>query len=250
MTLRYEINPPKLSDSTSDEEKLELLNQVRQRVSEISNNCNGIHLTDSVLGTHRVSPISAGALIRKSNREIEITVSLRVRDKELSTLEQLMNETVVGGLNGVLVLKGDPSQNEHANSGLIPSQTVKHFKKLGFDKKIDIFLSLPSNPDFKKIQKKIEAEPTGFVTQVIHSVEQVSRISDELKPQGFKIIPCILLPSEKNKKSADFLKLDWSSYQENVLDFIKNVHDITGEVLITSPNDFKGAQETLSKLAI
>ena len=49
---------------------------------------------------------------------------------------------------------------------------------MGFDKKIDLFLSLPSNPDFEKIQKKIDAEPTGFITQVIHSVEQVSKISD------------------------------------------------------------------------
>lgn len=250
MTLRYEINPPKVSDSISDEESLELLNQVKQRVSEISSNCNGIHLTDSVLGTHRVSPIAVGAAIRKSNQKIKITASLRVRDKGLSVLEQLMDDAISGGLNGILVLKGDPSKNEKSNSGIIPSQTAKHFKELGFDKKIEIFLSLPSNPDFKKIQKKIDAKPTGFVTQVIHSVEEVSRIADELKPQGFKIIPCILMPFEKNKKSAEFLKLDWSGYQENVLEFIKNVHDITGEVLITSPNDFKGAQETLSKLAI
>jgi len=121
---------------------------------------------------------------------------------------------------------------------------------LGFDKKIDIFLSLPNNPNFNKIQKKIEAEPAGFFTQVIHSEDQVSRIVDELKPQGFKIIPCILLPFEKNTKSAQFLNLDWSSYKENVVEFIKKIHNITNDILITSPNDFKGAQETFTKLAI
>jgi len=250
MTLRYEINPPKITQNSnlSQEDTLKLLDKVKLRVSEISTSCDGIHFTDSVLGIPRISPITTGTLIRKSNQKIEITVSLRVRDKNLTTLRQLMEDAVSGGLNGVLILKGDPSPNEQKDSGLIPSSTVKYFKELGFDKKIDIFLSLPSNPSFDKIQKKIDAEPTGFITQVIHSADEVSRIVDKLKPSGFKIIPCVLLPSEKNAKSAKFLKLDWSEYKNSVEDFIKQVHQIAGEVLITSPNDFNYAKEILGKL--
>jgi len=250
MTLRYEINPPKITQNSnlSQEDTLKLLDKVKLRVSEISTRCDGIHFTDSVLGIPRISPITTGTLIRKSNQKIEITVSLRVRDKNLTTLRQLMEDAVSGGLNGVLILKGDPSPNEQKDSGLIPSSTVKYFKELGFDKKIDIFLSLPSNPSFDKIQKKIDAEPTGFITQVIHSADEVSRIVDKLKPSGFKIIPCVLLPSEKNAKSAQFLKLDWSEYKNSVEDFIKQVHQIAGEVLITSPNDFNYAKEILGKL--
>ena len=206
MTLRYEINPPKIvpNSNLSDEQSLELLDKVKMRVSEIDNLCDGLHFTDSVLGIPRVSPITTGDLIRKSNQKIEITVSLRVRDKNLNTLTQLMEDVVSTRLNGVLILKGDPSPNEQYDSGLIPSKTVKYFKELGFDKKIDLYLSLPSNPNFDKIQKKIDAEPTGFITQVIQSIDEVSRIRDNLKPKGFKIIPCILLPSEKKKKSSKF----------------------------------------------
>ena len=251
MTLRYEINPPKVIQDTilSHDELQSALESIKRRVSEIGNLCNGIHLTDSVLGIPRISPITTGALIRDNNQKIEITSSLRVRDKNLTSLTQSICDAVLLGLNGVLVLKGDPPPKGPKDSGLIPSRIVKYFKELGFDKKIDIFLSLPSNPNFDKVQKKIEAEPVGFVTQVIHSADQVSRIVDKLKPQGFKIIPCVLLPFEKNARSADFLKLDWSSYKENVVEFIKKIHDITEDVLITSPNDFKGAQETLKKLA-
>ena len=250
MTLRYEINPPKITQNSnlSQEDTLKLLDKVKLRVSEISTRCDGVHFTDSVLGMPRISPITTGTLIRKSNQKIEITVSLRVRDKNLTTLRQLMEDAVSGGLNGVLILKGDVSPNEQKDSGLIPSSTVKYFKELGFDKKIDIFLSLPSNPNFDKIQKKIDAEPTGFITQVIHSADEVSRIVDTLKPSGFKIIPCVLLPSEKNAKSAQFLKLDWSEYKNSVEDFIKQVHQIAGEVLITSPSDFNYAKEILGKL--
>ena len=250
MTLRYEINPPKITQtsSLSQEDTLKLLDKVKLRVSEISTLCDGVHFTDSVLGIPRISPITTGELIRKSNQKIEITVSLRVRDKNLTTLRQLMDDAVSGRLNGVLILKGDASPNEQKDSGLIPSSTVKYFKELGFDKKIDIFLSLPSNPNFDKIQKKIDAEPTGFITQVIHSADEVSRIVDTLKPSGFKIIPCVLLPSEKNAKSAQFLKLDWSEYKNSVEDFIKQVHQIAGDVLITSPNDFNYAKEILGKL--
>ena len=154
-----------------------------------------------------------------------------------------MEDVVSSRLNGVLILKGDASPNEQYDSGLIPSKTLKHFKELGFDKKMDLYLSLPSNPDFIKIQKKIEAEPTGFITQVIQSIDEVSRIVDNLKPKGFKIIPCVLLPSEKNAKSADFLHLNWSEYKNSVQDFIKQVHQIAVDVLITSPNDFNFAKK-------
>jgi 5,10-methylenetetrahydrofolate reductase len=250
MTLRYEINPPKIvpNSKPSSEQNLNLLDKVKQRVSEISSVCNGIHFTDSVLGIPRVSPVTTGTLIRKSHQNLEITVSMRVRDKSIKTLTELMEKVVSGRLNGVLILKGDASANETNDSGLIPSQTVKYFNELGFNKKMDIFLSLPSNPNFDKIQKKIDANPTGFITQVIHSVDEVSRIVDELKPSGFKIIPCILLPSEKNARSAQFLNLDWSEYKNSLEDFIKHIHKIAGDVLITSPNDFNYAKEILGKL--
>jgi len=252
MTLNYEVNPPKvIQNRILSHEELQLsLETLKQRVNEISKNCNGIHITDSVLGIPRISPISTGALIRNNDKKIEITASLRVRDRNLTALTQSVYDAILLGLNGVLVLKGDAPSEGPKDSGLIPSQIVKYFQELGFDKKINLFLSLPNNPNFDKIQKKIEVEPTGFITQVIQSVEQITRIVDKLGPLGFKIIPCILLPSEKNAKSAEFLKLDWSNYQENVIEFIKEVHKKTGQVLITSPNDFKGAQETFSKLAI
>ena len=250
MVIRYEINPPKINQETSvsDEETRKILDKVKLRVSEIENKCDGIHFTDSVLGIPRISPVTTGALIRESNKKIQITTSLRVRDKSLSILTKLMEDVISSKLNGVLILKGDASPNEQKDSGLIPSKTVRYFKDLGFDKKMELFLSLPNNPDFNKIQKKIDAEPTGFITQVIHSIDEVSRISDKLKPNGFKIIPCVLLPSEKNVKSAQFLKLDWSKYKENALDFINEIHEITGDVLITSPNDFTYAKEILGKL--
>lgn len=250
MTLRYEINPPKITPNSnlSAEQSLKLLDKVKIRVGEISNVCDGLHFTESVLGIPRISPIMTGDLIRKSNQKIQITVSLRVRDKNLNTITQLMEDVVSSKLNGVLILKGDASPNEQSDSGLIPSKTVKHFKELGFDKKMDLYLSLPSNPDFNKIQKKIDAEPTGFITQVIQSIDEVLRITDNLKSQGFRIIPCVLIPSEKNVKSADLLQLDWSEYKNSVHDFIKQVHQIAGDVLITSPNDFNYAKEILGSL--
>ena len=118
-------------------------------------------------------------------------------------------------------------------------------------KKIELFLSIPSNPNFTKIQKKIDAKPVGFFTQVIHSKDQVEKISDSLKPGGFKIIPCLLLPSQNNLKSAEFLKIDWANYKENIIGvYQRNTCGITDDILITSPNDFKRAYETISKLAI
>ena len=215
----------------------------------IRNVCHSIHVTDSVLGIPRISPITIGALIRNSNGVIELSVSVRVRDRNLTSLTQSICDAILLKLNGVLILKGDPPPAGPKDSKLVPSEVVKQFNEQGFGKKIDLFLSLPSNPDFAKIYKKIEAQPRGFVTQVVSSLEQITRIVDKLKPQGFRIIPCILLPSEKNARSAKMLNLDWINYSNDVVGFIKEAHRVAGDVLLSSPNDFKGAFETLKKLS-
>jgi len=250
MAVIYEINPPKIPDGVniSDDEINSLLTKLLQRVSDISALCDGIHVTDSVLGTRRVSALTTGKLLKTIHSNLQITISMRVRDKDMNFIKHIVQESIESELDGILVLKGDPSQENPIDLGLIPSQVVKQLNELGYGKKTNFFLSLPSNPNFEKIQKKITAAPKGFMTQVIHSAEQVQRISDKLRPSGFRIIPCILLPTKKNENSAKFLELDWSGYKENPAKFIKEIHKIAGDVLITSPNDFAFAKDTLQKI--
>ena len=151
----------------------------------------------------------------------------------------------IGTVDGILVLMGDKSDTVLNKDELVPSQVVKTLNDNGLGKKTELFLSIPSNPNFAKIQKKIDAKPAGFFTQVIHSKEQIEKISDRLKPNGFKIIPCLLLPSHKNSKSAEFLKIDWSDYKENIVGFINEICGITDDILITSQNDFIWEYETI-----
>ena len=244
VTVRYEINPPKISNDGQD-----VRNILFDRIENISSVCNGIHLTDSVLGIPRVSPFEIAKQIRETNKNIKLTCSLRVRDKNLNDIEKIIQQSI-GIVDAILRLLGDKSDTISNKVDLFPSQVVKALNDNGLNKKIELFLSIPSNPNFTKIQKKIDAKPTGFVTQVIHSKDQVEKIVDHLRPKGFKIIPCLLLPSKNNLKSAKFLKIEWSNYEENIVGFINEIHSINGEILITSPNDFKRAYETISKLAI
>ena len=249
MTVRYEINPPKISDDGQVHHQVQFGyagTVLFERIKTISPVCDGIHLTDSVLGIPRMSPFQIAKQIRKSDKNIKLTCSLRVRDRNLNDIEKIVQQSI-GTVDGILVLMGDKSDTVLNKDELVPSQVVKTLNDNGLGKKTELFLSIPSNPNFAKIQKKIDAKPTGFFTQVIHSKNQIEKISDNLN--DFKIIPCLLLPSENNLKSAKFLKIDWSNYKEDILGFINEIHSITGDVLITSPNDFKRAYETISKLA-
>ena len=157
MTIRYEINPPKVSDPPS---RIELLDE---RIEQISKFCDGIHVTDSVLGIERISPLLIGAEIKQKHPKLNVTISLRV-------------------------------------------------------------------------------------TQVVHDISQVKRLHDYLNPKNFEIIPCLLFPSQKNSRSAQFLNLDWSNYEDNFSSFVLEIESITGDVLLTSPNDFKGALDFLTRL--
>jgi len=243
MTITYEINPPRIPAEQNT------LNVLLERIESISTVCDGIHLTDSVLGIPRVSPLDIAKKIRETNQKIKLTCSLRVRDKELNTIERIVKESV-GIVDGILILMGDRSNTNNDKTNLVSSQVVTSLNDKGFGEKLELFLSIPAAPNFTKIQKKINARPMGFFTQVIHSKDQIEKITDNLKPNGFKIIPCLLFPSQNNLKSAEFLKIDWSGYKENMIGFINEIHSITNDILITSPNDFKGAYETISKLAI
>ncbi|MFM7795444.1 MAG: methylenetetrahydrofolate reductase [Candidatus Nitrosotenuis sp.] len=249
MTIRYEINPPRViqDNALSHKQVKLLLDKVQKRIIAASKFCNGIHLTDSVLGVPRISPITTGAIIRNTGVNVDITASLRVRDRNITALTQSVYDAVLLGLDGLLILKGDEPPAGPKDSKLIPSEIVKHFTKQGFGKNLEFFLSISANPDFEKIQKKIDSEPTGFITQVIQEPSQVYRIVDKLKPQGFKIIPCVMIPSIKNANSAKMVGIEFSQYQDHVLDFIKEIHKSAGDILITSPNDSKAALKIFSQ---
>lgn len=250
MTVIYELNPPKVIKDRilSHEELHDSVEKFKSKSSAVATACDGIHVTDSVLGIPRISPITAGFFIRNSNNKTRVSASIRVRDRNHTSITQAICDAILLDINGLLVVKGDPPPTGPKDSRLVPSEVVKQFNDQGFGEKIDLYLSVSSSPDFDKIHKKIEAQPKGFVTQVISSVDQVTRIVDRLKPQGFEVIPCILLASERNQKSADMLSLDWSGYSKDVAGFVKQVHKIAGNVLLSSPNDFNKALEVLKSL--
>tara|TARA_B100001123_G_scaffold245014_1_gene273946 strand:- start:461 stop:1195 length:735 start_codon:yes stop_codon:yes gene_type:complete len=242
MTIRYEINPPKITDPPS---RIDLLDE---RIEQISKYCDGIHVTDSVLGLERISPLIIGAEIKQKHPELDVTISLRVIDKKIEQITDFVDAAIQADLDGVLVLMGDPSPDNNYKSGMIPSHAVSSLVKDGFDKKIKLLLSLPSMPNFDKISKKINSKPFGFVTQVIHEISQVQRLNEYLSPKNFKVIPCLLFPSQKNSRSAEFLNLNWSNYADDFSSFVTKVENVTDDVLITSPNDFKGALDFLTRL--
>jgi len=245
MTIRYEANPPKILPGQDLEESI---SKFVNKIKLISSKCDAIHLTENVLGYTRISPIKVGKIIRKEIPSLPITVSLRVRDKSKEEIEGFVQESILAGFSGILVLMGDPSQTGQKDSGLVPSQVVKMLKEKGVDSKIDLYLSISNKPNFSKIEKKLKANPKGFMTQVIQTIEQVENLVDNLK--GYSVIPIILYPSEKNEVSAKFLNLDLAKYRENFDDFLNQVHQITDDVLITSPSDFSGLSLYLEKKSV
>ena len=151
MTILYEINPPRISDDQN------ILNTVLERIESISPVCDGIHLTDSVLGIPRISPLKIAKKIRETNQKIKLTCSLRVRDKELNAIEEIVKESV-GIVDGILILMGDKSNTNGDKTNLVSSQVVTFLNDRGFNEKLELFLSIPAKPNLAKIQKKNQCE--------------------------------------------------------------------------------------------
>lgn len=250
LNISYEMNPPKIiRDTTFDLDSLkDAARRFYNRVSEISALADSIHLTDSVLGIPRVSSISAAREIIKMHPGIKLRCSIRVRDRNLSAIIQLVSDAVMLGVDGLLIVKGDKPETPSIDSGLNPSYVVKVLNEQGFGDKIKLFLSIPSNPDLNKIRKKVEVAPYGFITQTISSLDRLKKIVDHAKDNSIRVTPTIMVPSPQNSESARMINLDWREYENDVYSFIRRSHDMCGEVLITSPNSFNDGKSLLNKI--
>lgn len=240
MTLRYEANPPKI---TPDNTYVKNLDRFVERLALVSDKCDGIHITENVLGFSRVSPILAGHYLCRAVPDVLMTLTIRVRDKSVSDIDEFVQKAIGEKFSGILVVAGDSAPNL-PDSGQIPSSVIRHLRKNNINEKLKLYLSMPANPNYTKMTSKIRARPHGFMTQVIQNGSQVKDMIANLA--DFDIIPIVLYPSPKNQKAASFLNIDMSQYMDDFASFVDQIHEMTGDVLLTSPGDHAGLYEFLS----
>jgi 5,10-methylenetetrahydrofolate reductase len=251
MKVAYELNPPKIIngdnfDPLRLEQDIELL---IQRASRLNGLVDGIHITDSVLGISRLSAVTSANYIRKSGNTAQLGCSLRVRDRNMISITQVVVDAILAGVGSILVLAGDEPVASPKNFGLKPSNVLIMLNEKKYDRRIRFNLSVPNIvKSTSSIQRKIEARPYGFVTQSITSLSGLGEIVDIAKPYGIGIVGCIMVPSQKNKSSADMIGLDWQEYERNPIDFILGAGKLADEILVTSPNSFASGIQLLEEL--
>ena len=151
----------------------------------------------------------------------------------------------------MLILLGDEPADRPGSSGIRPSEAVGMLKKEGFARKIKLDLSFPASIrecSSKSLKKKLDAKPHSFVTQSIASLSDLGEIVDMAKPHGIKVAAVVMVPSDNNRHSASIIGLDWSGYERNVVDFVRQAGQIADSVLLTSPNSFKSGLDLLRQL--
>ncbi len=104
------------------------------------------------------------------------------------------------------------------------------------------------NKSAPSVQNKLLARPHSLVTQSISSLSTMGDIVDLAKPFGIKVAAVVMVPSEKNRQSASIIGLDWSKYEKDPADFVRQAARIADRVLLTSPNNFAAGVELLKKL--
>ncbi|AFU57451.1 putative 5 10-methylenetetrahydrofolate reductase-like protein [Candidatus Nitrososphaera gargensis Ga9.2] len=253
MKISYELNPPKIVKG--ERFNLAQLNADMEamagRASQLSGLVSGIHLTDSVLGIPRVSSVTAAGYIKGRLDAGSLSCSVRVRDRNFTSLCQTVSDAIMTGVDSMLVLMGDDPADGPSDSGLRPSAAVKMLRKEGYSSNIKLDLSFPAkvhDRSAKSIQSKLEAKPHSFVTQSISSLSDLGEIVDLAKPYGIKVAAVVMVPAEKNRHSASIIGLDWSEYEKDPADFVRQTAKIADRVLLTSPNSFGSGLELLRQL--
>jgi 5,10-methylenetetrahydrofolate reductase len=251
MKISFELNPPRIVKNQQFD--LVMLNREIQkftkRASELVNLVDGIHLTDSVLGIPRISSVTAANFIKRTGNPLKLSCSVRVRDRNYTSICQFVSDAILIGVERVLVLMGDDPVDGPKHLGLKPSSALKMLYHENYNSVIDFNLTIPTkinNPSY--IQNKIDARPIAFVTQSIASLAELGEIVDLATSHNILVVACIMVPSQNNQTSAEKIGLDWKEYQNNAVDFILEAADLASEVLLTSPNSFQSGLELLEKL--
>lgn len=252
MIINYELNPPKIlpKEYFTYSNLLDDIDNVKKKVNTLHEYSNCIHFTDSVLGIPRLSSITMASIIKKYNDRIKISCSIRTRDRNLTSMYQAISDSILYNIESLLILLGDQPINDLGKYDLLkPSRVVNLLNTQEFRKSIKLNLSIPNKiRNINTIQKKIDAKPYAFVTQSIESLNDLENITDLVRPFNIKVIACIMLPSQKNKRSAELIGLNWQEYEKEPIEFIINCGKIADEVLLTSPNHFALATEILKEL--
>ena len=252
MIINYELNPPKIlpKEYFTYSNLLDDIDNVKKKVNTLHEYSNCIHFTDSVLGIPRLSSITMASIIKKNNAKMKISCSVRTRDRNLTSMYQAISDSILYNIESLLILLGDQPINDLGNYDLLkPSRVVNLLNSQEFRKSIKLNLSIPNKiRNINTIQKKIDAKPYAFVTQSIESLKDLENITDLIRPFNIKVIACIMLPSQKNKRSAELIGLNWQEYEKEPIEFIINCGKIADEVLLTSPNHFALATEILKEL--
>jgi homocysteine S-methyltransferase len=128
MKLNYELNPPRILNkyyfdiSHFSEEILHFT----KRAAMLAEFADGIHITDSVLGIARLSSITGASYVKKLGTPITISCSLRVRDRNLTSISQFVCDAILVGVQGLLILAGDRPSEGPQGSDLKPSEVLKY----------------------------------------------------------------------------------------------------------------------------
>jgi 5,10-methylenetetrahydrofolate reductase len=251
MKLNYELNPPRiLSKYYFDISYInEEIVRFTRRATMLSEFADGIHITDSVLGIARLSSITAASYVKRSGNPLTISCSLRVRDRNLTSISQFVCDAILVGVQGLLVLAGDEPSEGPKGSDLKPSDVLGILHNKKYDSLLALNLSVPHKIKHgSSIQRKLEARPDAFVTQSIVSLADLGEIVDIARPFKIKVVACIMVPSQKNMSSANAIGLNWSEYENNPIDFVLQAGKIADEVLLTSPNSFSSGLHVIKEL--
>lgn len=252
MRINFELNPPKLVryDHFNAMNLWEDILQFIERARNLVGYVNGIHLTDSVLGIPRVSSLTAaGFIIKNIPKYPPLSCSIRTRDRNFTSICQFVYDAILLRVESLLFLMGDEPPNGLKGSGPKPSDVINKLRSEGFNDSINLDLTVPSVINrLSPIHKKIDARPRAFVTQSISSLSNLGDIIHIARSNNIKVVACIMVPADKNMLSARKIGLDWTEYEKNPIDFVREAGKAADEVTLTSPGSFKVGLDFLKQL--
>ncbi|MEM2884413.1 MAG: hypothetical protein QXY08_07535 [Nitrososphaerales archaeon] len=246
-TVGYELAPPKIIGVS----RLELeaaLSSLYSKVESLKAVVDRILITSSVIGIPRLPSVFTAALVKKSMPGVWVGCSIRTCDYLLHQSFKAASEAFIAGLNGVLLVYGDKPIHGSSFKNY-PSNLLKIIRQFIPSKNLPkIYLSAKAQKDKQNIERKLEAKPDGFITQIVTEVEQILWLRDICRANKLELSATILTPSPKNLTSAAKIGLNWQPDEDDATQLVQNLLKEDVSISLTSPWSFREGLEFAKKI--
>ncbi len=202
-----------------------------------------VDVPEAPLGKPRALSIVVSTVIQKDFK-VPAIAHVRVQDHNLIALHNIMGATRIANIRRVVLLRGDPLTKHDMVNPISPEEAIDILREENRAAEAGLLLSLRKGRE--KILERLRSGADFFLVLNSRSPEDLVEYLDVVKKRRLRLIPYILVLTEKNKDLLmDSLPHAPKFKLKDLYKVLSDYKEVVDSVLISVPGDLEGLRKAL-----